>query len=264
MRCVTSFIIPSTSSTNNLFQRQHAALYPNDNGFSKQEHSRTPLLHLAIFVILRVSARRSLLSHPSSIVFFVNKQEIQKYLNLHFFRAKVKTRLAILIFNYTSKQNISSKAFGFSYSILFLQSLNMTPTKTTYTLKCVPKYVPALSPSVIHIILTFIQLVQITHFLSLSTLTWALPSPNANVDPSLITPREPDANTKTSPISTRNAQGDPFNNGMGPNNSPFSVSCSIPWDESECYGEYSETCELWGYLPWEMSCQEEGCSCVEN
>jgi hypothetical protein len=177
---------------------------------------------------------------------------------------KVKIRLTILLFNYKSKQDILSKAFGFNKSILFLQPLNTTPTKITYTLKCIPKYVLALSPSVIHIILTFIQLVQITHFLSFSTLAWALPSPNANVEPSLMIPREPDANTKTSPFSARNAQGDPFNNGMGHNNSPYSVSCSIPWDESECYGEYSETCEIWGYLPWEVSCQEEGCSCVKN
>jgi hypothetical protein len=189
---------------------------------------------------------------------------IKKYLNLHSLRVKVKIRLTILLFNYKSKQDISSKAFGFNKSILFLQPLNTTPTKITYTLKCIPKYVPALSPSVIHIILTFIQLVQITHFLSFSTLAWALPSPNANVEPSLMIPREPDANTKTSPFSARNAQGDPFNNGMGHNNSPYSVSCSIPWDESECYGEYSETCEIWGYLPWEVSCQEEGCSCVKN
>ena len=86
-------------------------------------------LHLAIFVILRVPAQESHLSHLSYIVFFVNKQDIQKYLNLHFFRAKVKTRLTILLFNYTSKQNISSKAFGLNNSILFLQPLNTIPNR---------------------------------------------------------------------------------------------------------------------------------------
>ncbi|PSS25914.1 hypothetical protein M430DRAFT_208235 [Amorphotheca resinae ATCC 22711] len=60
------------------------------------------------------------------------------------------------------------------------------------------------------------------------------------------------------------ARQDPNNDGLLSLLSPFSIQCAISWSESECYMRFSEECELWGRLPWEVSCREEGCACVRD